>query len=437
MQRSWRRVLVTSSALVLGAGTASAQERDSTAIARLTAQVEAITRELEALRLGRELTVEADSAVAGFGPAASKVYRTPRGVSVGGYGELLFQHVAAARQDGSPSGLRDQWDALRAIVYVGYKFGDRLLFNSETEFEHGSTDRTGSVSVEFAYLDYRWTEGLGLRAGLLLVPLGFLNGLHEPTTFLGSSRPETERRLIPSTWRENGAGAYGEVGPIQYQAYLVNGFDAVGGGSSGAGGFGAGGLRDGRQNGSRALAENVALAGRVDYVGLLGLTVGMGVYAGNSGQGAPLATGGTLRARTTIWEGHAEYRAHGLNLRGLYARATVGQAAELNQVRGLTGTASIGERLTGWYLQAGYDVLRLARGARGELEPFVRYERLQTQARVPAGFATDPANDRRIVTLGAVWKPIANVALKADVEQPHNEARTGVRRASVSLGYVF
>jgi hypothetical protein len=151
MGRAWWSTLVAA----LCAALVAAQDADTTEIRRLKDQVEAITREIEELRLGKEVVVEADTSVGGFGPAASKVYKTPQGVSIGGYGEFLYENFSGTRQDDAPSDRTDRIDALRAIVYVGYKFSDKVLFNSEVEFEHGSTEDGGSVSVEFAYLDYR------------------------------------------------------------------------------------------------------------------------------------------------------------------------------------------------------------------------------------------------------------------------------------------
>lgn len=438
------RSLLTRSLLAwsLNFGYALAQEpqrQDTTELARLRAQIEAITRELEELRLGREVVARADSSILGLGPAASKVYRGQEGVSLGGYGEVLYENFSASRQDGRLSGRTDQLDALRAIVYVGYKFSDRILFNSEIEFEHAHTGQGGVVEMEFAYLDHRISPQFGVRAGLLLLPVGILNEQHEPPTFPGARRTDVETAIIPSTWRENGIGVFGAVGDLSYRAYVVNGFDAVGGGSSRAGGFSASGLRGGRQSGARAIAEDFALALRADYTGVLGLTVGGAAYFGQAGQGRNLPAGfgtGTLEANTYIWELHALYQARGLDLRALYVQAGVGDVAALNAARGLTGSASIGERLEGWYLQASYDILRPTRSAH-QLAPFVRYEELNTQARVPAGFSADPANDQRIFTLGATWKPIFQVALKADYQIRSNRARTGVNQFNAAISYLF
>jgi len=261
--------------------------------------------------------------------------------------------------------------------------------------------------------------------------MGFMNEIHEPPTFLGTHRPATEQFIVPSTWHENGVGVFGSAGSFNYRAYVMNGFDATG--------FSADeGLREGRQGGGEAKAEDFGAAGRLDYTGILGLTVGTSGYIGNSGQNAPLVSdpSKTLGARTTIWEGHAEYKARGLDLRGLAAVANVADAAAVNDIDGLTGSESIGKQMYGWYIQGGYDVLR-GRHTEQQLLPYVRYEKLNTQKDVPTGFSADPANDRNIGTLGAMWKPLPNIALKADYQIARNEAKTGMNQLSVNLGYLF
>jgi hypothetical protein len=407
-----------------------AQDRDTTDLKRLEAQVEAITAELEELRLGRDLVVQADTSVNGFGPAASKVYKVRQGVSIGGYGEVLYENFARTREDDTPSGATDRLDALRAILYAGYKFSDKVLFNSEIEFEHGSTEGGGSVSIEFAYLEYRLSPNFGLRGGLLLPPMGFINEIHEPPAFLGTRRPETERQIIPSTWRESGIGVFGGTGDISYRAYLINGFDATG--------FAASGIRGGRQNGAEASAENFGAVGRFDYTGVPGLTLGTSAYLGNSGQGAVLPSDPTrtIGAKTFIWEGHAQYKLRGFDLSGLLAISTLDDAAEINELNGLSADATVGERLIGWYLQGGYDVLRGTRTTH-QLMPYLRYEQLNTQDRVPAGFTASPANDRRFITVGAMWKPLPNISLKTDYQITSTEAETGVNQLNVNLGYLF
>lgn len=420
------------------AGSAAAQDvvPDSLALREIERQIEALTLELEALRLGTDIVARADTTVLGFGPAASKIYGVQEGVSIGGYGEFIYENFSGSREDGSHSGRTDQVDALRGIVYIGYKFDERFLFNSEIEFEHASTGQAGSTSLEFAYLDYRLTEGFGLRGGLLLSPMGLLNELHEPPIFLGARRPETESRIIPTTWRENGLGVFGQSGSFGYRFYLMNSLDGVGGGSSKAEGFDASGLRKGRQKGSKAVAENFSMVGRVDWMGSLALNVGTSLYMGNSGHGHRLSSGVTTDVKTLIWEGHLVYQAGGLDIRALFALADVDDVASLNALKGLTGNASVGERLQGGYVQLGYDLLTTA-STPHQLIPFLRYESVDTQVRVPDGFSANPANDDTIVTLGLSWKPLPQIIGKTDYQVHRNRAGTGVDQFNIALGYLF
>ncbi len=416
--------------------------QDTSEVEELRQQMDAVLRQIEQMRLGQDV-VRADTSLYGLAPAASKVYRVDRGVSIGGYGEVLYETYADEREDGTEAAAENQFDALRGIVYVGYKFSDDLLFNSEIEFEHATTSGgTGSASLEFAYLDYRIADEFNLRGGLLLPPMGFINEVHEPPTFLGTERPLTEQVIIPTTWRENGFGIYGGSGDFEYRLYAVNSFDAVGDGPSPAGGFSAGsGIRGGRQKGGKASAEDIAAVGRVDWTGAPGLTVGSSFFLGETGQDAPVPPGmgtddETIGAGTLIWEGHAQYRARGFDLRALYATADVDDVPQLNAARGLTGSQSIGEAMRGGYVQAGYNVLRQAETGH-QLLPYLRLEQVNTQAEVPEGTTANPATDRTVVSVGGAWKPVPGAILKADYQIHSNGADTGVNQFNVAVGYLF
>jgi hypothetical protein len=304
---------------------------------------------------------------------------------------------------------------------VGYKFDERWVFNSEIEVEHAD-----EIFLEFAYLDYLHARGLNARAGMVLLPMGFVNEMHEPTTFPSVLRPDIERVILPSTWRENGAGIFGEIGDFAYRTYVVNGLDATG--------FGAAGLRGGRQKGSQALAEDFAWTGRLDYTGVPGLLVGASAYVGDSGQGQ-VADGDV---GTRIVDAHAEYRWRNLSLRALYARADLDDVEELNAHLMLTGAGSVGERLEGWYVEAAVDVMPWLRpGSRQALSPFVRYETYDTQEDVPSGFSSDPAREVDVLTFGVAWKPIEHVVFKVDFQDRDNDAGSAVDQLNVSLGYIF
>jgi hypothetical protein len=395
-------------------------------------QIEVLAREIEQWKLGEAAPAASESKDVryGVGPAASKVYGK-KGVSIGGYGEFLYQNFGGSRQDGEPSGLRNQADLVRAVLYFGYKFDDRWILNTEIELEHAVTasDKGGEVEVEFAYLDYLFSRSLRARAGLVLIPMGLINELHEPPTFLGALRPDVEQRLIPSTWRELGAGVYGDAGRFSYRLYAVNGLNSEG--------YSAQGIREGSQEGSEAAAENWALTGRLDWTPVAGALLGASFFSGNSDQGRSTPAGRSFSGRTTLYDLHADWKWRGLWLRGLYVRTSVSDAAAINEANALKGEDSIGRRQWGWYLQGGFDVLSLRAGARASLTPFLRYERYDTQAQVPSGYARNPENDAKVLTVGAVFKPIEPIAVKIDWQRRRNAARTGVDQWNVGLGYLF
>ena len=410
-----------------------ADEATRQQIEDLRRQIDVLTREIENLKSAapEKPAPPGSRGTFGLGPAASKVYGSTRGVSIGGYGEVLYQNFDEDRDDGAPSGRTDEIDLLRAVFYFGYKFSDRFLFNSEIEYEHGTTgsgaESKGEVSVEFAYIDFLARREIGVRAGLLLLPVGFVNELHEPPIFLGARRPEVENRILPTTWRELGAGVFGDVGPITYRAYVVNGLDAAGFSASSP-------IRGGRQKGSRARAEDFGLTARVDFVGVPGLLVGGSGYTGNSDQGRT-ADGREFDGTVSIFDAHAEWRWRALQVRGLLARGSIDDADEINRLNGLSGASSVGERFLGHYVEGGWDVL-YGRGV-ASLVPFARWEQLNTQDEVPSGFAASRANDIRVWTVGLNYRPIPQVVVKLDYQDFRNEARTGVDQFNLALGWLF
>src|SRR3989338_4316168 len=308
---------------------AAAQDR----VLDLENKFEILSQEVERRKRGEPAEPEAlDKPQIGSGraPAATKVYRTAaQKVSIGGYGEMTYQNFSKRNQKGGVAGARDEADFLRAVLYTGYKFNDRILFNSELEAEHGSTGKgRGEVSVEQAYIDFRFFEPLSARIGLVLVPMGFINEIHEPTTFHGVKRPSVETNVIASTWRENGAGVLGDWGMLAYRSYVLCGLQAVA--NTGVTGFSASSaLRNGRSSGAKSLAEDLAWVGRADVTPVAGVTAGASLYTGEADQGLAVSA-----VPVTLWELHAQAEHAGAELRALYAEGRVGNADTVNGLNG-------------------------------------------------------------------------------------------------------
>jgi len=378
--------------------------------------------------------------VFGGGPAASKVYLSNKGLSIGGYGELLMGQVV---DDGN-----NTVDTQRVVLYFGYKFTDRIIFNSEIEFEHASTEDNvqgdeGSVSVEFALLDFLLIQELNLRGGLLLAPFGIINEVHEPTTFFGVFRPLTERFIIPTTWRENGLGIFGDfnlnrAGSLSYKAYVMNSFNARG--------FTASSNRGIRTNGTESLFNDVAFVSRIEYDPLPYLTIAGSIFLGNTGQNATIDNpespfnGQKVKGFFQMYEGDVQFQYMGFEGRGLFVYTTLDDAARINALNGFTGDESVGEDQWGYYVEGGYNVLSLV-NATGQyfqyLAPFVRWDQFDTQAKVPSGFERNPANDRKDITIGLNYKPIPQVVVKAEYQWLDNNAGDSTNQFNFGLGYVF
>ena len=366
----------------------------------------------------------------GLGPAASEIYRVNRGLSIGGYGELFYSYMDHGQQSRA-------YDA-RAVIYVGYKFNDWILMNSEFEFENGSTgegsENKGEVSNEFAYLDFMTNPKFNIRTGLLLIPMGFINEIHEGPTFHGNYRPMVEQVIIPTTWREVGVGVWGQLADgLQYRMYGVNGLNAQG--------FNSYGITEGRQNGTYALANNFAFTGRLDYYTPFapGFLIGGSAWVGNSGQGNTYA-GETVNAFTQLYEGHVQWHWRGFEMRVLGALGRIGNSAQLSAQQLSNGTqySTVGSKNYGWYAEGAYDIMPyLWPESTHYLAPFVRYERYNTLAAVPEGFSNYGGFfDQWIYQVGMTYKPIENVAVKMDYRNI-NSAGGGLPPNQFNLGVAF
>ncbi len=382
-----------------------------------------LSQEVEKLRTNLSIPEEAQYKSAyGLGPAASKVYGVGKGLSIGGYGEANYRNIV-----GDKGVTKDSADMYRMVLYAGYKFTDKILFNSEFEVEHGTTGRNGgTVSVEFAALDFFIGPMANVRAGMVLTPMGFINQIHEPPFYFGNNRPEVERVIIPSTWRELGVGLFGQITPeLSYTAYVINGMDAAS--------FTSKGIRDGRQSGGNVQAENFGYVARLDYTPdyLTGVTLGGSAYVGNSDQDK-LYAGQNIDAFTQLYEGHVQWKYRGLEWRALGSVGRVGDAAILSKAKGQT----IGSESYGWYTEVGYDVLpHIISNTDQYLAPFFRYEQMDSLAQVPTGFADDESLDREIYQVGLQYKPIPNVVIKADYR--NFVAKKGIVADDFNLGFGF
>ncbi len=359
----------------------------------------------------------------GMGYAASKVYFSPQGLSIGGYGEIVYMNYDSSSN-------KDRTDTYRFIPYIGYKFTERIILNGEIEFEHGANnERGGEVTVEFLYIDFLFNEWANIRLGNFLIPVGITNLLHEPIFFNSVNRPEVETKIIPSTWNENGVMLFSSKDNWNYYLAIVNGFHGT---KKGEIGFTADKwVRDGRQAGANAVAEDFAVVGRIDYTALDGFFIGGSVYHGNSGQGEKY-NNQKIDGTVTIYEIHGKYRFKEYEITGIYVYGSLSDADKISFYNGEV----IGKNVYGYYINFAYDVAHKL-GKDFNLPLFIRYERYNTHYNVPLGFNPDPKNDKTIWTVGINYRPIPNVVLKADYQFRDNKGSGESNIFELGLGFIF
>lgn len=364
--------------------------------------------------------------------------RALRGLAIGGYGEALLN---APLDKSGPAIL----DLRRTILFFGFNFTDRIRFFSEIEFEHALTTsgKRGEVAVEQALLDFLFGRAFNLRAGMILMPVGLINIYHEPSTFNGVERPDSDLFLIPSTWKQVGGGFFGALGPLRYQLYLVPGLRADG--------FSAAtGIRGGVQDNLARVSDPAGVL-RLDIAPVLGLNLGWSGYLGGASQGDP----NLGSAPVALTELDVKFSRWGLSLRSQLAYIHIGSAAEISRSLQLVnlsgvppnpelphGTGPIARHMLGGYVELAYDVLRPFKLRSGmQLIAFGRYERTNTQFDVPEqeiAQARQPGNDRSVYTFGLTLRPILEIAVKLDYQLRHTEVADSTRHLlNAGIAYQF
>ncbi len=353
------------------------------------------------------------AAIAAVFPVASRAVEENGKTMFHGYGELHYNNT-------NKPGSTDMMDNHRFVMGLTHQFSDRVRLNAEVDFEHAAKE----MELEFAFVDILLTESFNIRAGSMLMPVGYLNEFHEPPLFYSVERPYVQKNIIPTTWQEGGIGVFGKTmgGDIRYRAYLVSGLNATD--------FSAGsGIRGGRGNVAESPSNDLALVGRLEYAGIKELRLGASGYSGNSGQGIE----GIGDAKVGLWEADARYWFNGLELTGLYTGITVGDTPA---IFAKTGQA-IGEEMTGGYAEAAYHLGKHFLHDGMDIVVFGRYERYDTQKSMASGLIANPSNDARISTFGVSFFPISQVALKADVENWETKDGKSWEQLNVGIGYMY
>lgn len=175
-------------------------------------------------------------------------------VRLGGYGSVRFETNDVAQGNNIPGGSAAGFTFRRLVLTADARPASRLRVYTEVEFERlfeiGSEKQSsrvpgslnlkqtlegnngGELALEQAWGQFNFAESHGVRAGVVLVPVGRFNLLHDDDYWDIPRRTLTDRDApvlpVKSAWRDLGAGFtgsfnVGQTGKLDYQVYALNG----------------------------------------------------------------------------------------------------------------------------------------------------------------------------------------------------------------------
>ncbi len=369
-------------------------------------------------------------------------------IRFGGYGEILanFMDYGINRYNGSSSGStkehRNAVSIPRFIVAFDYKFNSKWILSAEIEFEAGGTgtayeiestengeyenevEKGGEVALEQFHITRLIHPAFNVRAGHLIVPVGLTNEHHEPINFFGTSRPEGETTILPSTWHETGIEFFGTFGKgyasFNYEALIVAGLNANG--------F----ERDTWvAGGKQGIFEtdnftSPAYVARLNYNGVPGLKVGGSVYycnnvAANSDKTNTFSS--IDKAPLWIYSADFQYKNKYVTARGNMIYGNLHESEALSSaIRGQSNTVPysrltpVAKKAVSYGGEVGFNLRSICKDNTKVpvIYPFVRYEYYNPQQEGEGQQVMDLRDKVSMWTAGLNWFALPNLVVKAD-----------------------
>ncbi len=348
-------------------------------------------------------------------------------LSLFGYGELYYARPRYQASEAIAT-------ARRGVLGFGYRFNERTRVAAELEIENAvvSANDQGEVAFEQLYIEHDINDRLTAKAGLFLLPIGYMNLTHEPTRYYGVTRNLVETAIIPTTWREMGVGLQGitEHG-LRWNAGAVTSFDLNKWPADHAE-TRESPLGSIHQEGQLARATSLGYFGALNFDGVPGVNVGGSVFSGGIGQ--QQANMASPNARVNLAEVHAKWQTGRWEFTALSALGHFQGVAAFN-ASGASGSNPVPDEFRGWYAQAAY---RLWKQGEVSLVPFARYERVNTAlgfSGLPQGLAPTIDPDTRVLTAGVSFYLHPQVVIKADTQRFFNSSE--LDRVNLGVGFHF
>jgi hypothetical protein len=209
-------------------GTTERREGDAASTATTEPGIGALPEVGRDLRTDKQPALSFGSTGSGRLVYAKPFVSAPKAI-VGGYFDIQYRAHSNGVLEGYGNGVTNGFDQQRFVPFIYADITEHVKFASELEIEHGIRGAgENEISLEFAFIDYLINEPVNLRAGIILIPIGKFNLLHDSPLNDLTDRPLVSQFVIPSTMSETGAGFYGtfypgRTGKLDYEFYYTTG----------------------------------------------------------------------------------------------------------------------------------------------------------------------------------------------------------------------
>jgi len=354
---------------------------------------------------------------------------------VGGYMDIQYRSQSKGSIENGYGGGTNGFDQQRFVPFIYADITEHVKFASELEIEHGIRGTSDNeISLEFAFIDYLVNEPVNIRAGIVLIPIGKFNLLHDSPLNDLTDRPLVSQLLIPTTMSETGAGFYGTFYPgrtskLDYELYVTTG--PCGYNDDGSPRVNeANGTRNSRQRKCPSddgldINNGKAVSGRVAFSPMLGVEVAGSSYYGNAsfmGNYNPLsitAIDWTLQRGPFELIGEAAWAYARGNSRAIQGNQ-IGFApgSLLTGIGGNSGPGIPPQRMSGFYIQGNYHFMpafltKLSPSRFGEGSTFtavIRDDRVNTNLDDTNG--TGGFGNLEQISFGLNYRPIEDAVFK-------------------------
>ena len=405
---------------------------------------------------------------------------------IGGYGEAVFTRNFYSQsfnrykmpENYANDKSHGRFDLPHVCLNIGYDFGKGWSLGTEIEFEHGGNgtaveieaeeageyeaevEKGGEVNIEQFWINKEfWGGKFNIKAGEIIVPVGYSNAHHEPNQFFTVYRPEGEATIMPNTWHQVGVSVWGRLKDWRYEAQFLSGLNSESFTAENFVHYGATSPYEFK------VANNYAGAVRIDNYSVKGLRVGLSGYYGYTFRNT-LRTPGTTYDDVTgalgivaldfvlnrwnwIVRGNIDY-AHFSDADKISAYNQANWTHHKYQDGNPHHYSNIGSNALAYAIEAGYNIMSLIHQPTSKLYLFGRFEHYNTMASGTYESMYKYTKKYRCA-FGVNYSPVKQITIKGEYsyrffEKPNNNGLTSDspmykqpynNEPSVSLGITY